>query len=142
MILRGRNMNINQVADDKSDDLVPEKLGLGARLMIFVWQSPMMLMSWSWVTFLLALTIYICTPFIQHQPWGAGHKVSIDKVQRHGNACSLFNQDRVLLSLLRCSTSCSFRGQFCVRLPYSRRGGPDHDCRHRNEGSAISLAEG
>lgn len=33
--------------------------------MLFYWQCPMMLMSYSWVAFLLALTLHVCAPFMR-----------------------------------------------------------------------------
>lgn len=32
----------------------------------FVWQSPHMLMAWSWVFFIGGLTLHICTPIFKH----------------------------------------------------------------------------
>jgi len=37
--------------------------------LLWVWQSPMMLMSLSWVTFLMGYTLYGLTPLIQHSNW-------------------------------------------------------------------------
>lgn len=32
--------------------------------MMFVWQCPMMFVSWSWVCFLVGLVLHVCTPLI------------------------------------------------------------------------------
>jgi hypothetical protein len=44
-------------------------------IMLFVWQFPVMTMSYAWLMFLVALTLYVCTPLIQHDSWGPGSKV-------------------------------------------------------------------
>jgi hypothetical protein len=44
-------------------------------IMLFVWQFPVMTMSYAWIMFLVALTLYVCTPLIQHALWGPGSKV-------------------------------------------------------------------
>lgn len=44
--------------------------------MVFVWQCPAMFMSYSACFYLAGLTIYVCTPFIRGDPWGAGSNVS------------------------------------------------------------------
>lgn len=44
-------------------------------IMLFIWQFPSMTMAYSWVTFLLALTVHICEPFIRRAPWSEKHKV-------------------------------------------------------------------
>lgn len=46
-------------------------------LMVFVWQFPSMMMAWAWCTFLMGLTVYVCTPFVRRQAWGDGHKIAI-----------------------------------------------------------------
>ncbi|KAI1617376.1 hypothetical protein EDD36DRAFT_479267 [Exophiala viscosa] len=33
-----------------------------SKRMIYIWQCPVMLMSWSWLTFLLALTLHVVAP--------------------------------------------------------------------------------
>ena len=44
-------------------------------IMVFIWQFPSMSMSYAWVTFLSALTVHICEPFIRHSPWSDKNKV-------------------------------------------------------------------
>ncbi|PVH97834.1 hypothetical protein DM02DRAFT_673822 [Periconia macrospinosa] len=46
-------------------------------VMLFLWQFPSMCMSYAWTTFIAGLTIYLCNPFIQHEPWSNRHKVAI-----------------------------------------------------------------
>ena len=50
-------------------------LGITHGIMLFVWQCPMMLMSYAWATFLIALTLYVCTPLINREAWSDDHKV-------------------------------------------------------------------
>jgi hypothetical protein len=45
--------------------------------MVYIWQVPIMLMSYAWATFFLALTLHICTPLIEGGEWGRDHKVSV-----------------------------------------------------------------
>ena len=59
----------------------PDRLsGIGAWSvrwkMVFIWQCPVMFMAYSVCAYLAGLTIYVCTPFIRGDPWGAGSKVS------------------------------------------------------------------
>ncbi len=44
--------------------------------MIWVWQTPMMLMSLSWVTFLVGYELYILTPFTEGKGWTVESAVS------------------------------------------------------------------
>ena len=46
--------------------------------MVFTWQCPTMFMSYSVYSFLGGLTIYVCTPLIRRDTWGAGNNVSTD----------------------------------------------------------------
>lgn len=43
--------------------------------MLFIWQFPSMTMAYSWVTFLSALTVHVCDPFIRRSPWSDKSKV-------------------------------------------------------------------
>jgi hypothetical protein len=43
--------------------------------MIWIWQSPMMLMSWSWVFFLVGYCLYLLTPLIHGLPWNTDSNV-------------------------------------------------------------------
>jgi hypothetical protein len=45
--------------------------------MIWVWQTPMMLMSLSWVMFLVGYELYILTPFTQGEGWSVESAVSM-----------------------------------------------------------------
>ena len=40
------------------------KKGWTARNIIYVWQCPLMLMSWAWGTLLVGLTLHVCAPLI------------------------------------------------------------------------------
>jgi len=55
--------------------------------MIFLWQYPQMLMSYSVILFLAGLTVLVCTPLIKKQPWGPESNVSFNPVppSRYGN---------------------------------------------------------
>jgi hypothetical protein len=44
--------------------------------MIWVWQSPMMLMSYSWVCFIIGYGLYLLTPIIYGQEWTVQESVS------------------------------------------------------------------
>ena len=48
---------------------------MASRLMMFTWQCPLMLMSYSWVSFFFALLLYLVEPFITHKAWGDDSKV-------------------------------------------------------------------
>ena len=41
----------------------------------WVLQTPMMLMSWSWIFFLLGYALFVLTPIINNQPWTVDHNV-------------------------------------------------------------------
>lgn len=43
-----------------------KSLGLTHIVMLYVWQAPMMLMSYAWTTFLVALTVFMCKPWIKN----------------------------------------------------------------------------
>ena len=45
--------------------------------MVWVWQSPLMLMSFSWVTFLVGYELYLLTPLIRQDVWTVESTVSI-----------------------------------------------------------------
>ncbi|KAH6620343.1 hypothetical protein C7974DRAFT_378407 [Boeremia exigua] len=46
-------------------------------VMLFIWQFPSMTMAYSWVTFLSALTVHVCDPFIRRSPWSGKNKTAI-----------------------------------------------------------------
>jgi hypothetical protein len=58
-----------------STDLERGKIIAVSWNMIFVWQFPIMTMTYAWVMFVLALSVYVCTPLINHDPWGPQTKV-------------------------------------------------------------------
>jgi hypothetical protein len=45
--------------------------------LIWVWQNPMMLMSFSWVTFLVGYELYLLTPLIHQDSWTVESIVSV-----------------------------------------------------------------
>ncbi|KAF1958965.1 hypothetical protein CC80DRAFT_591837 [Byssothecium circinans] len=51
--------------------------GISHWAMVFIWQFPSMTMSYAWTTFIAGLTVYICNPFIRHEPWGNKHLIAI-----------------------------------------------------------------
>jgi hypothetical protein len=63
-------------SDGSEDSLISLLKDSGPNLnMLYIWQSPMMLMSYSWVAFILALTLHVLTPLIRGHTWGSGTKV-------------------------------------------------------------------
>lgn len=53
-------------------------------VMLFIWQFPSMTMAYSWVTFLSALTVHVCDPFLRRSPWSDKNKVRIDRLSCNG----------------------------------------------------------
>ncbi|KAF2202176.1 hypothetical protein GQ43DRAFT_471103 [Delitschia confertaspora ATCC 74209] len=51
--------------------------GLAHWVMMFLWQFPSMTMSYAWCTFLLGLTVYVCTPFVRYEGWDAHAKIAV-----------------------------------------------------------------
>jgi len=45
--------------------------------MVFTWQVPMMFTGYSFLCYIIGLTILACTPLIQSQPWGPASNVSL-----------------------------------------------------------------
>lgn len=45
--------------------------------MMFIWQCPIMFMSYSVLFFLAGLTIFVCTPLIRWNGWNTGSNVSV-----------------------------------------------------------------
>jgi len=45
--------------------------------MLFTWQGPVMLMSYSVCSFLAGLTILVCSPLIRREGWGPGYNVNL-----------------------------------------------------------------
>lgn len=59
-------------------DSGPDRVRLEADpKMVWVWQSPLMLMSFSWVTFLVGYELYLLTPLIRQDVWTVESTVSI-----------------------------------------------------------------
>lgn len=52
-------------------------------IMLFIWQFPSMTMAYSWVTFLAALTVHVCDPFIRRSPWSDKNKVRTKAAALH-----------------------------------------------------------
>jgi hypothetical protein len=50
--------------------------GIKHWIMVFVWQFPSMTTAYAWCTYLIGLTVYLCSPFIRRLPWDDQHKVS------------------------------------------------------------------
>jgi uncharacterized membrane protein (DUF485 family) len=48
-----------------------------SRRLLFLWQTPLMLMHYSWVTFLVGYELYLITPLIKHGSWTVQCTVSI-----------------------------------------------------------------
>ena len=46
-----------------------------SKLMMFLWQCPTMLMSYSWTLFIIALTLHVLRPFLLRQAWSDDSKV-------------------------------------------------------------------
>ncbi|PVI05713.1 hypothetical protein DM02DRAFT_516181, partial [Periconia macrospinosa] len=45
--------------------------------MMFTWQGPTMLMSYSVCSFIAGLTILVCSPLIRREGWGPGYNIAI-----------------------------------------------------------------
>lgn len=52
--------------------------------MLWIWQTPMMLISWSWMFFLLGLLLHILTPVIRRNEWTMDCTVSLAHCYRVG----------------------------------------------------------
>jgi uncharacterized membrane protein (DUF485 family) len=51
-----------------------EEKAEGARLqtsllLFFLWQTPLMLMNYSWLMFLIGYELYLITPLVKHASW-------------------------------------------------------------------------
>lgn len=71
--LRGAEFS---VVDVESTMPFTENNVVASNLMIFVWQCPLMLMSYSWASFVGALTLYLMQPFINQKAWNDDSKVT------------------------------------------------------------------
>lgn len=45
--------------------------------MVFIWQCPTMLMSYSWAIFMIALTLHVLKPLIRREPWDDSSKIAV-----------------------------------------------------------------
>jgi hypothetical protein len=57
------------------DDLARIKLSWRSIAMVYLWQTSMMLMSWSWVAFLVGLTLHVIRVLLPWDPANADNKV-------------------------------------------------------------------
>ena len=79
--------------------------------MVFTWQVPMMFMAYSFLCYILGLTIMACSPLLQRQPWGPESNVSGCASSFHTGAreCLIHQHNELMyLSRLRLHT--------CLRL--------------------------
>jgi hypothetical protein len=67
--------------------------------MVFIWQCPMMFMSYSFSLFILGLTMFVCTPLIQRQKWGPDSDVRDPNAMI--SAC-LLTKNRLQSFICRC----------------------------------------
>jgi len=51
--------------DEKSNKSSQTEWSFAAKNMLYVWQCPTMFMSYAWLTFLVALSVHVCTPLIR-----------------------------------------------------------------------------
>ncbi|KAN0120313.1 hypothetical protein V8E51_002521 [Hyaloscypha variabilis] len=74
--------------------------------MVFTWQIPMMFTGYSFLCYIVGLTILACTPLIQRQPWGPESKIAIGYLATFGAGwavfiyCSLCGYDRMDLDVV------------------------------------------
>jgi hypothetical protein len=58
------------VPKESKDEEKAEKTKMRrSRRLQFLWQTPLMLMHYSWVTFLVGYELYLITPLIKHGSW-------------------------------------------------------------------------
>jgi len=73
--------------------------------MVFTWQVPMMFTGYSFLCYVIGLTVLACTPLIQRQSWGPESKVAISYLATFGAGwaifiyCSLMGYDRIDLDV-------------------------------------------
>jgi len=65
--------------------------------MIFLWQCPQMFMSYSLILFLTGLTLLVCTPLIEKQPWGPESNVGFESCSSSRYDASQLTQENRLL---------------------------------------------
>ena len=51
--------------------------------MVFVWQCPLMFLSYSLCFFLAGLTLFVCTPLIRGDTWNSASDVSLFSARTH-----------------------------------------------------------
>ncbi|KAH6680241.1 hypothetical protein B0J14DRAFT_260731 [Halenospora varia] len=76
--------------------------------MVYIWQCPTMLMSYSWATFMIALTLHVLKPFIRREPWGDSSKIAVCYVIVGGTTTLNF-------------AWCSFWSYRSARKPWDKR---------------------
>jgi hypothetical protein len=92
-----------------------ETLRSSKRLM-FLWQTPMMLMHYSWLTFLVGYELYLLTPLIRYRGWTVQCAVSLQSLEDLVDDADLCRA----LSLRRLLVCCSSRS-FTSMLSRQRR---------------------
>ncbi|KAF2471779.1 uncharacterized protein BDR25DRAFT_285382 [Lindgomyces ingoldianus] len=71
LLLSKASKQIFQVESQSKKSVQPRKK------MVFIWQCPMMLMSYSVTAFLAGLTILVCTPLIRRDEWNSGCNIAV-----------------------------------------------------------------
>lgn len=78
-----RSHQISEPKDDIDCEAVPDKWcrlrGTPSRYKQYFWQISMMLMSASWLTYLLGVTLYVMTPLTRMSSWSTEGVVSHSK---------------------------------------------------------------
>jgi len=89
------------------------KKGWSARNIIYVWQCPLMMMSWAWGSLLIGLTLHVCAPLIAGDATKDETRVRL--------LFSYASLESILISLPDCYILPSNRsGRFC-QLPLDKR---------------------
>lgn len=58
--------------------------------MVFTWQVPMMFMAYSFLCYIIGLTVMACSPLLQRQPWGPESNVAIAYLSTFGVGYGIF----------------------------------------------------
>lgn len=45
--------------------------------MVYIWQVPIMLMCFAWASFIVGLTLHVCTPLIEGSEWGRDYRIAL-----------------------------------------------------------------
>ncbi|EWC47881.1 hypothetical protein DRE_02763 [Drechslerella stenobrocha 248] len=85
------------LTEDRSSTTGPDVEASGYRArrwrlswqMVFVWQIPMMGVGYSFLFYIIGLTVLICTP-LMHEPWGDNSKVAVGYLAVSGLAWGIF----------------------------------------------------